>query len=317
MIPAFWYGAPFELILHQNFSAVIIVFSLLAICIPLLSFGIYYRLLPSFERNLQKLLTDTGQAKKKWRGLDDFWIKIICRSREERLFFRFASLMMKQEREFKLKVYPALGISVVLPFLLVFNDLRFSSFDELSQGNKYLFLYFCNLMIPSIIHMLKFSGNYKGNWIYRAAPINQISSIYSATLKAFLVKLYIPVFILVSLVFIWIFSARIVPELFVMLTAAIVQTLVTYKIINNEPYPFSQSFEFAQETQNAKNILLIGITGLFAGGHLIALKIPFGIYIYLVLLLVVTIVGWKMIFSEKDKNAILNEPISRLVSEKN
>ena len=305
LIPAFWYGAPFELLLHQNFSIIMIVFSLLAICVPLLSFVIYYRLLPSFEQNLQKLLTDTGQGKKKRWGLDNLWVKMVCRSKEERLFFRFASLMMKQEREFKLKVYPALGISIVLPFLLVFNDLRFSSLDELAQGKKYLYLYFCNLMIPSIIHMLKFSGNYKGNWLYGTAPIKQISSIYSATLKAFLVKLYIPIFLIVSLIFIWIFSVRIVPEIFIMLTAAIAQTLITYKITNNEPYPFSQSFEFAQETQSAKNFLLIGITGLFAGGHLIALNIPYGIYFYLVLLIIATVVGWNTIFPKKDKSAIL------------
>jgi ABC-2 type transport system permease protein len=33
-----------------------------------------------------------------------FLLQIICRSDEERAFFRFASTMMKNERDFKLKV---------------------------------------------------------------------------------------------------------------------------------------------------------------------------------------------------------------------
>ncbi|QBP40175.1 hypothetical protein E2636_02975 [Paenisporosarcina antarctica] len=308
LIPAFWFGAPFELFLHQNFSSPMIVFSMLAICVPLLSFFIYYRLMPSFESNLQKLLTDTGTGKKKWHGIDDLWAKITCYSKEERLFFRFATLMMKQERQFKLKVYPALGLSIVLPIIFVFNELRMKSFTDLSQGKMYLSLYFCNLMIPSIVHMLKFSGSYKGNWIYRAAPISQVSAIYSSTLKAFLVKLYLPVFLIVSIVFLWIFSVKIVPELFVVFLSGIVQVLITYKIINNEFYPFSQSFEFAQETQTAKNFLLLLITGLFVGGHLLALVIPYGIYIYLFTLLISTIVGWAIIFPKKTVIFNIKQP---------
>lgn len=307
LIPAFWYGAPFELLLHQKYSNTMIVFSVLAICVPLFSFFIYYKLMPSFERNLQKLLTDTGKGKKKWRGLDDFWARITCRSKEERIFYHFSALMMKQEREFKLKVYPALGLSIVLPILFVFNELRINSFEELSQGKTYLSLYFCNLMIPSIVHMLKFSGTYKGNWIYRATPINQVSSIYSATLKAFLVKLYIPVFLIIGFVFFWIFTLRIVPELFIVLLAGIVQTLITFKIINDEMYPFSQSFEFAQETQTAKNFLLLLITGIFVGAHFIVLSIPYGVYVYLFILLIATIVSWRTIFPAHSKSVLLNE----------
>jgi ABC-2 type transport system permease protein len=316
LIPAFWYGAPYELLLHQKISGVMIMFSVLAVCVPLLSFFIYYRLMPSFERNLQKLLTDTGKGEKKWRGLDDFWSKITCRSKEERLFFRFSSLMMQQEREFKLKVYPALGLSIVFPLLFVFNDLRFSSLDEISQGKKYLNIYFCNLMIPSIVHMLKFSGSYKGNWIYRTAPISQISSIYSGTLKAFLVKLYFPILIIISIIYIWIFSLRIVPDLFIVFLAGIVQVLITYKILNDEEYPFSQSFEFAQETQGVKNFLLICLTGLFVVMHFFALLIPYGLYVYLLILLIGTIVSWTIVFPGNSKNALFNNNFRRLITKK-
>ena len=300
-IPAFWYGAPFELLLHQQFSTPMIVFSILAVCVPLLSFYLYSRVMPSFERNLQKLMTETGSNKKKWAGLDSFFSKTMCRSKEEQIFYRFSSKMMTQEREFKLKVYPALGLSILLPSLFVFSELRMYSLTEVSNGKTYLALYFCNLMIPGVIHMLKFSGTYKGSWIYRTTPIQYVSSIYSATLKAFIVKLYIPIFLINSVIFVWVFSPKIIPEIILILLVAVVQVIVTYKLINNEDYPFSESYEFAQDQQAAKNVLLFLITGLFAVGHYIALGIPYGIYIYMVILLIVIVVGWRVTFPKSQK----------------
>ncbi|MET0787523.1 MAG: hypothetical protein ABWY25_12560, partial [Paenisporosarcina sp.] len=295
----FWYGAPFEVLLHQKFSTAMIVFSILAVCVPLISFYFYSRVMSSFERNLQKLMTETRSNKKKWKGFDHFFAKIVCRSREEQIFYKFSSRMMTQEREFKLKVYPSLGLSIILPCLFVFNEFRMRSFAEVSSGKSYLFLYFCNLMIPAIIHMLKFSGTYKGNWIYRTTPIQHVSSIYSATLKAFLVKLYLPIFLINSVIFIWVFSSRILPDIIVILLVGVVQIIITYKLINNEDYPFSQSYEFAQESQTAKNILLFLITGLFAGAHLLALQIPYGKYIYLFALLIGIVIGWRITFPKK------------------
>lgn len=306
LIPAFWYGAPFELLLHQKNSYEMILFSTFAVCVPVISIFIYYRLMPSYENNLQKLLTETGHGKKKWRGLDKFWARITCRNKEEQLIFRFASLMMKQEREFKLKVYPALGLSIILPLLFIFNELRIRPLDELSKGKMYFVIYFCNLMIPSIIHMLQYSGSYKGHWIYRAAPISHVSSLYSATLKAFLVKLYIPILFINSLLFIWVFSLRILPDLLAVLLGGVVQVLITYKVLMDDPHPFSQSFEFAQEVQTAKNFILLLVIGLFAGMHLIALSIPYGIYGYIVLLLIAIIVGWTRIFPKKP-SILMNE----------
>ena len=156
--------------------------------------------------------------------------------------------------------------------------------------------------------MLKFSGSYKGSWLFKAAPIQQKSSAYSGALKAFLVKLYMPVFLVLSIVFTWIFTVRILPDLFAVLLAGIVQTLITYKLVNDEEYPFSKSFEFAQEAGAAKMMLLSLVTGVFVIGHLIANIFDFGIYIYIVLLYVVILLGWRRIFppNRVTKSSLVN-----------
>ncbi|MEK3888759.1 hypothetical protein [Bacillus sp. FSL K6-3431] len=305
-IPAFWYGAPFELLMNHNVSNYIIGLSILALCIPIISIMIYSRLMPSFERNLQKLLSDTSK-KRSINGLDALCAKIVCRNKEERVFFQFASLMMKREREFKLKVYPTLGFAIIFPFIFLFNEWRTNSFSGLAGSKMFFVIYFCNLMIPAIVHMLKFSGNYKGSWIYRAAPIEETSSVYSGTMKAFLVKMYLPIYLLLSILFIWIFSMGILPDLLAVLLAGVVQVLLTYRLINIETYPFSRSFEFAQDSNTAIMIILMLITGLFAGIHVLATIINYGIYVYVVILLITTIIGWRFTFPRQSKRVLLEK----------
>ena len=168
-IPPMWYGAPFELLLAGNTAAYIIIFLVLAVCMPILAIYCYARLMPSFERNLEKLMSDTRTRKKKRNRLNELWARIICRSNEERVFFRFATLMMQQEREFKLKVYPVLGMSLVFPFIIILSEFRERTWADIATGKMFLFIYFGNLMIPSIVFMLKFSGSYKGSWLFKAA----------------------------------------------------------------------------------------------------------------------------------------------------
>ena len=303
ILPPLWYGASFEVLLQHDFSNYMIGFALLAVSIPLISIYFYSRLMPSFERNLEKLLSDTRKRKKKWNGINEFWAKVTCRSTEERVFFRFAALMMKQEREFKLKVYPGLGIAFVFPFIMIFNELSHRTLADISTGKTFLFIYFCNFIIPSVVHMLKFSGNYKGSWLFKAAPIQQISSVYSGTLKAFLVKLYLPTFLVLSLAFTWIFTVRILPDLVAVLLGGIVQSLITYKLVNDETYPFSQSFEFAQNAGGAKMFLLSLITGVFVVAHLLAGIVSYGVYVYIAVLFVATIIGWRIVFPKRVKSS--------------
>ena len=116
-----WYGANMEMIMNGAFQPFYLFFTVLGILIPLLSIWIYMKFNHAFEQNLQKL-TYHGKAKeKKQSKLGQLFLKVICHSNEERAFFRFASSMMKNERDFKLKVYPSLGFSVVIPFIFIMN----------------------------------------------------------------------------------------------------------------------------------------------------------------------------------------------------
>ncbi|WP_066306328.1 hypothetical protein [Bacillus sp. FJAT-29814] len=291
-VPPIWFAAPYELILGQQSSLYLIAFSLLAVLIPLLSIIIYSRMMPSFESNLQKLANQSGESKRKERKWKNWLAGVICRSKEERLFFRFADNMMRNEREFRLKVYPALGMALVFPFIFMFNEIQMNSYANLISSKWYLAIYFCSVMIPNAVAMLRYSGKYKGAWIYQTAPIRELASLYSAVLKVFIVNLFFPIFFILSVIFVGMFGFKIIPDLLVVLIASILYTVVCSLFLKGT-LPFSESFEDAAQSGGLKIFLALLLVGVFIGLHFVVTFIPFGVIIYLFLLLAVTVFAWR------------------------
>lgn len=302
-IPPMWFGAPFEMLFNGNFSGMMIVLVLLAIILPIMAIAVYAKLMPSFERNLQKLMEEARGGKKKKKRLDHFWAKVVCHQREERLFFRFASDMLAREREFKLKVYPVVGMALVFPFIFMFNSLSTGgSYQDMTEGYSYFGIYFTGIMLATAIHTMGSSANYKGSWIFQATPVNAYKSIYSAALKAFLVKLFVPVYGLLSIIFLFIFSVKAVPDLLVALVTLVLCSLLAYKLFAKNDYPFSDPFESMQEGGGtAVYFLFMFVIGGFALVHFFIFLISAAIgdialYVYLAILCLVTFFSWRTTF---------------------
>ncbi|MBD1379778.1 hypothetical protein IC621_05995 [Bacillus sp. IB182487] len=297
-IPPVWFAAPYEWLLHGNNSFYMIAFSILALVVPFLSIFVYIKLIPSFERNLQKLSNQGAPGKKGHNKLRSMIANTVCRSKEETCFFHFASLMMKNERQFKLKVYPSLGFSLAFPFIFMFNELREKPLSEMASTNSYFSIYFAIMMIPSVVFMLQYSGTYKGAWVFITTPIQEMSSIYKGTLKAFLVKLFLPVYLVLSAVYIGIFTYKVIPDLIIVFISACVYTMLCFKALFNGELPFAESFEVIQQSDGWKVFALIMMIALFAGIHFVSTIWVGGVYIYLILLVGLNFFLWKKGFSQ-------------------
>lgn len=288
-----WYGANIEMMMKGAFQPFYVSFSALGILVPFLSIWIYMKFNSTFEQNLQKLAYH-GKAKETKRSkVGQSLLRIICRSQEERAFFRFASSMMKNERDFKLKVYPSLGFSIVIPFLFIMN----AGFDHLSTSKAYLTIYFSLIIIPTIMIFLKFSGKYKGAWIYRVAPIKQLKPMFSGTIKAYIFKLFLPVYLLLSALFIVLFGVKVLPDLLVVFLNACIYAVICF-IILKKSIPFSESFD--QYNQNGNGAIIFGLmllAALFAGLHFVSTLFSYGIYLYLVIAIVCLGIIWKVAFN--------------------
>ncbi|AWB46365.1 hypothetical protein DCC85_20825 [Paenibacillus sp. CAA11] len=296
LLPPVWFAAPFEVLLHRELGTYYVMLALLALAIPLAAIMIYIKLMPAFERNLSKL---SEQAGKQGKGRSRFWTwlsRLITSTHEESVFFGFASTMMSREREFKLKVYPTLGFSIIFPFIFLFAARSENGLSGITSGRMYLFVYFCALLVPSVVLMLRYSGNYKGAWVFRTIPLKDMGSIYKGTLKAFLARLLVPLFLIESVVFAILFGVHIIPDLIAVLLALFMYTYVSHLMLSKE-LPFTQPFQTVQSSETVKMIGLMIILAAFAGVHYAATLISYGVYGYIVLLVVANAVIWRYGFT--------------------
>lgn len=290
-VPPFWFGAVFTWLQAGSSGVEITILSIFAVVVPCALFALYVRLMPAFERKLEKLAEDAQQKKQRAKSAVSWMSRLVCRTEEERAFFQFSSWMMAKEREFKLKVYPSLGLSIVFPFLFMFNPAFSGGQHSLSSGKGYLFIYTAGLMVPSVVSMLKHSSRYKASWIYEVAPVTHRSLVYRGTMKAFLVRLFLPVFLVESIVFAIIFGWPVILQLVAVGLSMLVYAVICFWMLDKD-LPFSRPFEVVPSGKRYLVFVLILVLAVFALVHFAFTLVPFGIYIYLALLIVLNAVAW-------------------------
>ncbi|UYO05341.1 hypothetical protein [Paenibacillus sp. PSB04] len=292
-----WFAAPFEWLFGGHRGEAIIVFSLLSVLLPLLAVWIYVRMIPSFEANLRKLSTQTARKKGRGGRWPDVLGRWICRSREEQVFFRFALGMIRKERDYKLKVYPSLGLSLIFPFIFMFNTFNSgSSWEEIRAGNSYLFMYFCAVMIPSAVMMLQYTSTPKGAWIFNTVPLRNHEPVYKGTLKACIAQLILPIFVVESMIFTVIFGVRILPDLLVTLVMTLLYTVISFRLMGLE-MPFTEPAQAGtQSGRTGLMLLLFLILGAMAGLHFALRFSTYGVYVLMAVALIANIAAWKLAF---------------------
>ena len=295
LLPPFWFAAPFQLLMGGEKNVYLLAFTALAVIIPLVSIFIYIRVTPAFERNLQKLNSTGGESRRKERIWKQWMAGAICRSKEERFFFRFADQMMRNEREFRLKVYPSLGMAIIFPFVFMLNDIQINSYAHLITTKWYLSIYTAGMMIPNAVAMLRYSGKYKGAWIYQTAPVKSLAPLYSAALKVFIVNLFLPVYLVLSIIFLIMFGIKIFPDLVAAFVASVLFTAICSNFLKGR-LPFSESFADANASGGVKMIAAFLLIAVFIGIHYAVTFVPFGVLLYFLVLLGVTAFAWRYAF---------------------
>ncbi|MGD7044522.1 hypothetical protein [Jeotgalibacillus proteolyticus] len=295
-LPPVWFGALHEAVLAGESSVFLLVLAGLAIIVPILSMAVYIKLMPVFEHQLRKLSqTETGAQKQKakWKKQIAKW---ISPNQKERSMYHFAGSIMKNERDFKLKVYPSIGFTLVIPFIFMFTTLQTSSFEEFREGSSFYLIYFTLLLIPNIFSMVKYSSSYKGSWIYQVAPLKKRSIVYSGTLKAALIKLFVPIYLAQSAIFLWLFSSSVLLDLFICLVSAILYSIISINLLSNDQMPFTVSYSLGQHQEGVKVFLLFLIILPMVGLHALSTQIPYGTEVYGILLIAAVMIAWKLAF---------------------
>lgn len=294
LLPPVWFAAPYEWLFGEG-SGWLTVLSLLAVLVPIVLMIVYVRYIPSFEQHLEKLAhSEAGKGRERGR-LDRFLAKLVCRSRTEQACFRLSASMLKNEREFKLKVYPTLGLSVLLPYLFFVSTIRNSSLAEISQGSSYYVLHSMLIMIITVVMMLKFSGKPKAFWLFGAAPMPSMNPLYQGALKAFAVKMFLPLFTVNAVIFLILFGSRIIPDVLIVFLTGLVLIPLSAKSILRTP-PFSQAFNMAQQKDGRWVLLFFIVVGGLCGLHYASSALPYGMLAYILTLLVANGLAWTKLY---------------------
>ena len=307
ILPAMWFAAPLEIINSGEANISLIVMSILALIIPIASIIIYIKLAPTFEQYLQKLNSNTYKRGRNKEKLSFKISKFICRNKEERVFFNFVNNIISTERTFKLKVYPSLGLSIIFPFIIMAIDIHdvksFMEFKAQMEGSKsFLALYGVSLMLSNIIMLLKYSEMYKGGWVYKILPIKSTESIFKGTIKAIIYRFVAPIFAFQSIIFIIIFSPKVIIQIVGVALAIILLIMIIFMSMKKS-LPFTQKLDVAEVSGNIGPVMLTMVSiALLAGFHYVATIYTFGIYIYILLLIVIDVILWSKVFKVKWKS---------------
>lgn len=294
LIVPIWYSAPFQIIKRSEINQYYIIFTAMAVLVPIISFIIYIRLMPVFEKNLQKLANNYSNRVKANKS-EGVFTKLLCSNKKERIFYHFAMDMMKNERSFKLKVYPTIGFSLIFPFIFLLQSLQGKDFQEFTKGKTYLFIYFCGLMLPTVIMMMKYSESYKAAWIYKALPIDNLKPVFQGTMKAFIVKIFIPVYLIEAVIFGVIYGADIIPDLFVVFINMLIFCILSFQLLD-KALPFSTVYNTTQQSNTGMVFALMFVLLALTGIHLAATFLMYGVFIYLCLSIIVLIISWESVF---------------------
>ncbi len=302
-IAPLWFAAPLEIIESGVVDRTLIIFTGLAVLAPILSILIYFKIAKKFEDYIQKLNDNTYKGKD--RIPFSFRIgNLGCRSNTEKSFFNFTVNIIKSERNFKLKTYPNIAMSLVFPFIFLFNFIRsYESFadwkNHMANSNEFFTLYICIFMLTPVILMVKYSDQFKASWIYKAVPIDDMASIFKGVYKGVFYKMILPVYTVLALVYLWVFGLRIIPQIIAILFVIIILNLITVKLMDKH-LPFSVSFKDGEKMDDLGITLFIFmLSAIFGVVHYIINRLNYGVYIFILIELILIGILWTIISKSK------------------
>ena len=290
-LPPLWFSAPLEIIATKNINKVLLILSFLSLIVPLISILIYINLTPVFEKSLQKLNKEDYSKKVHKYNLTMKFSNIVCRDKEERIFFNFISNIIRKDRDFKSIIYTTIGSNLIGIFVI---------FDRSAENIKsyiYLFLYFYVLSIPTIIIALKRSRYYKASYIYTIIPIKNKMNVHKAAIKACLVNIIIPSYLIICIIFVWFYNVNIIQHIVVIFLVNIFITINTFKILDKS-MPFSRQINVIKKNDSILENALMGVlTFILAGIHfIVSIFGTLAVNIYIIVIFIVNMILYKSIF---------------------
>lgn len=295
-LPLYWLANSWKALFQFGGTLTEIITGVAGILFPLFCIWVVVKYLaPSFNRKLSLLSTSNSGPKKQSltvrkekKGYIHFFSRLLTSGPVEKASFVFTWKMMGHSREFKLKVYPAIGyILVYVVFIFLSNkDINLSKLWDGDSDVKLILLstlYLSIFLVIMAIGQVSFSDKYKASWIFYTSPVDKPGQIVLGALKAVLLKFYFPVAAFISTISILFIGVQIIPNLLLALSN-VVMIVSVLMFFDKHHFPFSTAQSNNDRAGSfMKGFFLLLISGCVAVAHFFIATFPAAVILCTVL----------------------------------
>lgn len=201
---------------------------------------------------------------------------LLCRSSYENAAFTQVWKITGRDKNFKMQFYPSLAYIPVFIFIIFFRNFKEvgQKLADLPNGNMFLWLLYLGMFAVTLsLSLISYYENYTASWVYQTAPINKPGELINGAIKALLVKFFIPVYLIMSIVTLIIWGYKTLDDI---LLVGFNSVLVFYisALMSTHYLPFSQQPNAKQQSGKFLVVLLrMFLIGILVALHWFALKI--------------------------------------------
>jgi ABC-2 type transport system permease protein len=285
LIPPMWMAVALQTISDWNLNWISITNLVLAITMPVLVWkAVNQYLTPYFTQKLADLGTSSSkQSEKKAQQYNSINARgsALATTGLEKASFNLASFGFARDRKLKLRMYPAFGYFVVLAFILLFRSKEktqtvFQYLSEIGETQMHLTaIYACIYVILTAAYEIHYTDDFKAAWIFQSAPIQKPGELLIGNLKAILVRFFLPLYGVASILILSIWPASVIIDLVFGFFVCFFLMLL-FGIIGDKHLPLSlPSNTRAQGSSMARAILAMLVIVGVGFGHYFLNKIEF------------------------------------------
>jgi hypothetical protein len=288
LIPPMWMTGLIKLANDLSADWIYWATSLLALAVPIGGWkAINKYLTPYFTTKLADLGTSSvpqfqeknEESKKSFLSSLTKW---IVKPGLESAAFSLVTKAFSRDRKLKLRIYPAIGSFVIIAIVLLMQstqkgDLSVMDYIQSLQGTEkhLIVIYACIYVLIAASFEINFTDEFKASWVYLSAPIKKPGEILTGTLKAILMKFFLPIYGFTSIIVLLIWREKAVVDLFFGMQACIF-LMIIMAIIAEKYLPLSMAPTARNQGGSiARAIITMMIIGVVATGHYFLTKFDF------------------------------------------
>lgn len=222
LLPPVWMAGALEAFHFTLFDVAHSGLVVCALVLPILGIYIVNRYLsPVFNRKLAALNQDVAQASVSTQSksnVADILSKWLTSTSVEQGAFNIIYRILGRDRKIKLKIYPAFGYIAVFGVIFMMRSREdfLTTWHNLPETQYHLMLLYLTYMVLQVaMHEIPYSDDFKASWVYHAAPLAQPGEILSGMLKAICARLFIPGFMIITIVVLTIWGLQVTDDILI------------------------------------------------------------------------------------------------------